>query len=108
MIDHLKNNHIAALNLGVVDFPADETKARKLFDLAKKLNLYGLTTESTNAIDILEKLSQEYDLKVCFHNHPKPTARNKAENKKLKEVNNCVCKICLIKRTALCPPKTNC
>ncbi len=74
LIDHLENNHIAAVNLGVVDFPADETKARKLFDLAKKLNLYGLTTESASAIDILEKLSAEYDIKVCFHNHPKPTA----------------------------------
>ncbi|MEO5716068.1 MAG: sugar phosphate isomerase/epimerase [Luteolibacter sp.] len=74
VIDHLEKNHIAALNLGVVDFPEDETKARKLFDLAKNLNLYGVTTESANAIDTLEKLSQEYGIKVCFHNHPKPTA----------------------------------
>jgi len=74
VIDHFEKNHIAAVNLGVVDVPEDETKARKLFDLAKKLNLHGITTESANAIDTLEKLSQEYDLKVCFHNHPKPTA----------------------------------
>jgi len=74
VIDHLEINHIAAVNLGVVDVPEDETKARKLFDLAKKLKLHSITTESANAIDTLEKLSQEYDLKVCFHNHPKPTA----------------------------------
>ncbi len=74
LIDQLERNHIAAINLGVVDVPEDETKARKLFDLAKKLNLHGITTESAGAIDTLEKLSREYDLKVCFHNHPKPTA----------------------------------
>lgn len=74
IIDHLKKNHIAALNFGVTDIPKDEAQARKTFELAKKLNLYGVTTESVDAIDTLEKLAQEYDIKVCFHNHPKPTA----------------------------------
>ncbi len=72
--DHLHNNHIAALNFGVVEIPNNEAAARVIFEFARKLGLYGITTESLDAIDILEKLSVEHDIKVCFHNHPKPTA----------------------------------
>lgn len=74
ILAHLEKNHLAAINLGVIDIPNDETAARKIFELARKLGLYGLTTESLDALHILEKLAIEYDLKVAFHNHPKPTA----------------------------------
>ena len=74
VIDHLKKNNLVAVNFGVTDIPKDEAEARKTFELAKKLNLYGVTTESLGSIDTLEKLAKEYDIKVCFHNHPKPTA----------------------------------
>ncbi|MBC8127079.1 MAG: sugar phosphate isomerase/epimerase [Gloeobacteraceae cyanobacterium ES-bin-144] len=72
--DYLKKNHIRAVNFGVTPISKDEAQARKIFEFAKKLDLYGVTTESLEAIDTLEKLSAEYDIKVCFHNHPKPTA----------------------------------
>lgn len=71
VIDHLAKNHVFAVNFGVTDIPKDEAEARKTFELAKKLGLYGITTESIDAIDTLEKLAIEYDIKVCFHNHPK-------------------------------------
>ena len=74
VIDHLKKHHLAALNLGVIDIPKDEINAREIFEFARKLNLYGITTESLASLDTLEKLAAEYDLKVCFHTHPKPTA----------------------------------
>lgn len=74
VIDHLEQHHIAAINLGVIDIPKDEAAARRIFELAKKLGLYGITTESLGSLDTLEKLAAEYDIKVCFHNHPKPTA----------------------------------
>mgnify|MGYP005848465203 CR=1 FL=1 len=64
---------IRPANFGVTGIPKDEAKARVIFEFAKALGLYGVTTESINAIDTLEKLAVEYDLKVCFHNHPKPT-----------------------------------
>jgi sugar phosphate isomerase/epimerase len=62
-----------AYNFGVTAIPTDEAEARKVFELAKKIGLYGVTTESLEALDTLEKLAREYDIKVCFHNHPKPT-----------------------------------
>jgi sugar phosphate isomerase/epimerase len=73
IIAHLKTNHLAALNFGVTPISKEEPEARKVFELAKKLSLYGVTTESLEALDTLEKLAKEYDIKVCFHNHPKPT-----------------------------------
>ena len=74
LLDHLKKNNLVAVNFGVVDIPNNEAKARKIFEMAKKLNLYGVTTEALGSIDLLEKFAKEYDVKVCFHNHPKPTA----------------------------------
>ena len=73
VIDHLGKNGVSAVNFGVTSISKDETEARKTFELAKKLGLYGVTTESLNALDTLEKLAKEYDIKVCFHNHPRPT-----------------------------------
>lgn len=71
--EHLAKNGVKAVNYGVTPISADESEARPVFELAKKMGLYGVTTESLEAIDTLEKLAKEYDIKVCFHNHPKPT-----------------------------------
>lgn len=73
ILAHLQKNHLVACNYGVTPIPKAEPEARKTFEFAKKLGLYGLTTESVEAIDTLEKLAQEFDLKVGFHNHPKPS-----------------------------------
>lgn len=72
--EHLKKHGIAAVNFGVTGISKDENEARKTFELAKKFNLYGITTESLDAIDTAEKLAKEYDVKICFHNHPRPSA----------------------------------
>ncbi|MBB5351050.1 sugar phosphate isomerase/epimerase [Haloferula luteola] len=69
-----KEHGIAPVNFGVTDVPNDEAQARVLFDFAKQLGLYGITTEALGSLDVLEKLAKEYDINVCFHNHPKPTA----------------------------------
>lgn len=74
VLDHLKRHKLVAYNFGVTGISKDEAEARKTFELAKKMGLYGVTTESIDAIDTLEKLAREYDVKVCFHNHPKPTS----------------------------------
>ncbi len=73
ILDHLQKHHLVACNFGVTEISKKEEEARKVFEFARKLGLYGVTTESLDALDTLEKLAAEYDLKVCFHNHPKPT-----------------------------------
>ncbi|HEY2328991.1 MAG TPA: sugar phosphate isomerase/epimerase [Verrucomicrobiae bacterium] len=68
---HLEKRGIRAVNYGVVGIPRDEAGARKIFEFAKKLNLYGITTESVDAIDTFEKLVKEYDICIGFHDHPR-------------------------------------
>ena len=63
--------HVQAVNYGVVGIPRDEAGARKVFDFAKALGLRAITTESADAIDTIEKLANEYDIMVAFHDHPK-------------------------------------
>jgi sugar phosphate isomerase/epimerase len=41
----LEQRGVRAVNYGVVAFPKDEAGARKIFEFAKNLNLYGITTE---------------------------------------------------------------
>jgi sugar phosphate isomerase/epimerase len=82
--EQLKKFGVRAVNYGVVDIPKDEAKARKVFELAKKLELYAITTESVESIDTIEKLVKEYDIRVGFHNHPR---RPKNANYKVWDAN---------------------
>jgi sugar phosphate isomerase/epimerase len=67
----LAKYHVEAVNYGVVGIPRDEAGARKIFDFAKALGLRAITTESTDAIDTIEKLVKEYNIMVAFHDHPR-------------------------------------
>ena len=69
--DKLAACKVKAVNYGVVPVPKDEAEARKIFEFAKTLGLYAVTTESVEAIDTIEKLVKEYDIRVGFHDHPK-------------------------------------
>ncbi len=79
VVAKLAQHKIKAVNYGVVGIPVEEPEARKIFEFGKKLGLYAITTESFEAIDTIEKMVKEYDIKVGFHNHPrrpdKPTYR---------------------------------
>jgi len=59
---------IIAVNYGVVG-GAGEAEWRKIFEFARKLNLYGITTESVDQLDIIEKLVKEFDIRVGIHEH---------------------------------------
>jgi sugar phosphate isomerase/epimerase len=67
----LAEKGIRAVNYGVVGIPNDEAGARKVFEFAKKLDLYGITTESVESLDVIEKLVKEYDIRIGIHNHPR-------------------------------------
>jgi sugar phosphate isomerase/epimerase len=66
----LKEHNILAVNYGVVGVPRDEAGARRIFEFAKKMGIRAITTESTDAIDTVEKLVKEFDIRVAYHNHP--------------------------------------
>jgi sugar phosphate isomerase/epimerase len=64
--------HWPFVNIGVVQLPADEAKCRKVFEFAKKWGIGILVSEpETNALDTVEKLCKEYNIKVAIHDHPK-------------------------------------
>lgn len=73
VLEKLAECGLKAWNFGICPVPADEMKARRVFAFAKRLGLYGITTESLDSIEILERLAIEFDVRVCFHNHPRPT-----------------------------------
>jgi sugar phosphate isomerase/epimerase len=64
---------IKLVNIGVVTLPPDEAKSRKVFEFAKKMGIDTLVAEpEPAALDTVEKLCKEYNIKVAIHNHPKP------------------------------------
>lgn len=60
------------VNMGVVPLTADEAQSRKIFEFAKKWGIGVLVSEPpTNALDTIERLCKEYNIKVAIHEHPK-------------------------------------
>ncbi|MBI4326802.1 MAG: sugar phosphate isomerase/epimerase, partial [Chloroflexi bacterium] len=72
--EHLKKNGVEAVSY-YTDIPSDEAAARQVFEFARKLGAPSLSTESDEAIDTIEKLAKEFDLRVGFHGHMKDPAK---------------------------------
>lgn len=74
----LAEKGVIAVAYGVVKLSADEAANRQIFDFAKKMGIGILTTEpDAEALDGIEKLVKEYDIKIAIHNHPRrPLDRN--------------------------------
>ena len=66
----LAEHGIKAVNYGVVG-GKDEAEWRKIFEFAKRLKLYGITTEDVPKLDIIEALVKEFDIRVGIHDHPR-------------------------------------
>jgi sugar phosphate isomerase/epimerase len=68
----LKEYNILAVNYGVVGLPNNEAECRSVFEFAKKMGLIGVTSEpDPRAMDSIEKLVKEYDIRLSIHDHPK-------------------------------------
>jgi sugar phosphate isomerase/epimerase len=65
---------IKLVNIGVVRLLPDEAESRKVYEFAKKMGIDTLVAEpEPAALDTVEKLCKEYNIKVAIHNHPKPS-----------------------------------
>lgn len=72
-LDKLKSANVKLLAYGVVELPADEAKARKVFDFAKAMGIETIVSEPlASAFPMLNKLVEEYGINIAIHNHPKP------------------------------------
>jgi sugar phosphate isomerase/epimerase len=62
------------VNIGVVQLPPNEAESRKVFEFAKKMGIDTLVAEpEPAALDTVEKLCKEYNIKVGIHDHPRPS-----------------------------------
>jgi sugar phosphate isomerase/epimerase len=75
----LKQHNVKAVNYGVVG-GSSAAEWRKIFQFAKTMGMYGITTEDIDDLDIIEKLVKEFDIKVGIHEHAK---RNDNPNYKI-------------------------
>ncbi len=67
----LAEKGVTAVAYGVVRLGADEAANRKVFEFCKTMGISVIVTEpDVNALDQIEKLVKEYDIKMAIHNHP--------------------------------------
>jgi sugar phosphate isomerase/epimerase len=65
---------VKLVNYGVCDLPKDEAASRKIFEFAKDMGIETLTAEpSEDALEMLDKLCEEFKINIAIHNHPKPS-----------------------------------
>jgi len=70
----LAQTGLKLVNYGVVGLPNDEAECRKVFDFARDMGIETIVSEPPeDAFDLIDKLCQEYQIKVAIHNHPKPS-----------------------------------
>jgi sugar phosphate isomerase/epimerase len=69
----LKDNGLTLTCYGVIT-PGNEQEWRKLFDFAKDMGFETIVSEPPeSAMEMIDKLCNEYKIGVAIHNHPKPS-----------------------------------
>ena len=78
--DKLKEAGITVVAYGVCDIGTTEASMRKVFDFARKMGIRTIVTEpADDDFTLLEKLVDEYDIRIAIHNHPAPAKYNLPE-----------------------------
>jgi sugar phosphate isomerase/epimerase len=73
ILDHTKRVGLKLVNIGVVQLPPDEAQSRKVFEFAKKAGIDTLVAEpADDAMDLVDKLCREYNIRVAIHEHARP------------------------------------
>ncbi|HRK20490.1 MAG TPA: sugar phosphate isomerase/epimerase [Fimbriimonadaceae bacterium] len=66
----LKNAGVKMTTFGVVGFNADAARSRKIFEFGRAMGVEVLSADPTpEAFDELEKLTEEFDIRIAIHNH---------------------------------------
>ncbi len=74
--DKMARHNIRLVSYGVVGLLNDETECRKVFEFAREMGAECIASEPpAQAIDLIDRLAQEYKIAVAFHNHPRRTDR---------------------------------
>ena len=71
---------VTMYGIGVVDIGKTEESMRKVFDFGRTMGLRVIVCEpADDDFTLLEKLVQEYNIKIAIHNHPAPAKYNLPE-----------------------------
>ncbi len=71
---YLKSKNVKLMNYGVVGLTGKEDEDRKVFDFAKAMGIETIVSEApAESFTLLDKLTEEYGIRVANHNHPKPS-----------------------------------
>mgnify|MGYP005835233289 CR=1 FL=1 len=72
--DVLAERGLRLINYGVVGLSGDEAQNRLIFEFAKDMGVQTIASEPAQEhLDAIEKLCQEYDIRLALHNHPEPS-----------------------------------
>ncbi|MHC5082406.1 MAG: sugar phosphate isomerase/epimerase family protein, partial [Planctomycetota bacterium] len=72
--DKLADAGISIAAFGVTGVPAKEAQARELFEFAQDMEIGVIASEpGEDQFEMIDKLCQEYKIKLAVHNHPKPS-----------------------------------
>jgi sugar phosphate isomerase/epimerase len=75
MKEKLRASGVNLINYGVVPLPNDEAECRKVFDFVRDMGIETIVSEPPpEAIDLIARLCDEYEINVAIHNHPIPSA----------------------------------
>ncbi|PCJ63549.1 MAG: hypothetical protein COA73_05295 [Candidatus Hydrogenedentota bacterium] len=75
MREKLQSVGVVLSSYGVVPLPNDEEECRKVFEFAKEMGCKTIVSEPPpEALDLIERLCDEYEINVAIHNHPTPSA----------------------------------
>ena len=75
MKDKLRQSGVTLINYGVVPLPNNDTACREVFDFAKEMGIETIVSEPPpEALDLVARLCDEYEINVAIHNHPIPSA----------------------------------
>jgi inosose dehydratase len=81
MKEKLAKHEIRLLAHGVNGFGKDEAANRRVFEFAKKAGIRNISADpSPDAFDSLDKLVQEYDIRIAIHNHGPGARYNKVDD----------------------------
>ncbi len=68
----LQKFHVRAVSFGVTGLNKDDATNRKTFEFARKMGIRTIVSEpDPAALDQIEKLVREFDIRVAIHNHPR-------------------------------------
>lgn len=70
--DKLKKHGLTPVGYGVIKLGKDQAENRKIFEFCKDMGIGVVVTEpEVDALDQIETLVKEFDIKMAIHNHPK-------------------------------------